>query len=119
VLLSNNDRKLAKLLQEAGLKRATALVALFLSTNDNASSDQLQEGTKLQQPEVSIGVSDLIQKDWLAKEIVKRPGRGRPSHRYTLKVKLSAIINFLQTEHLDRMKVAEDRLRLLRKMVEK
>ena len=52
---------------------------------DTATSIDLERGTGLRQPEVSIAMRQLKPLDWIDENEEKKPGKGRPNKVYSLK----------------------------------
>lgn len=75
---------LAQALQRLGAKRVEATLVAALASDPALGTKDLVDRTGLRQPEVSTGMAELRQRDWVVVEAVPRPGRGRPMHRYRL-----------------------------------
>ncbi len=58
---------------------------------DTATSIDLERGTGLRQPEVSIAIRELKPLDWIDENEEKKPGKGRPNKVYSLKVRFKDI----------------------------
>jgi predicted transcriptional regulator len=52
----------------------------------------------LRQPEVSIAMRDLNERDWINEREEKKPGKGRPYKVYSLKVGFDEIIDQLEKQ---------------------
>jgi predicted transcriptional regulator len=77
---------LADALQRVGASRVEAeLIALF-GIHADVSTKEAVAATKLRQPEVSVGMRDLVERGWVACEPIAREGKGRPMNRYRLDV---------------------------------
>ena len=80
-----------------GLKRNVAKVLTYLACVDEATSREIEMGSDLRQPEVSIAMRELRKLDWIAERDEKNPGKGRPYRIYKLKKGLYDIIDYLET----------------------
>ena len=70
----------------------------YLANTDEATSREIEMGTKLRQPEVSIGMRTLRQNDWVEEHEVKADGKGRPMKVYKLGVPIGEIIKHYEEE---------------------
>ncbi|MCZ7392103.1 MAG: transcriptional regulator protein [Candidatus Methanoperedens sp.] len=67
-------------------KNGTIARALaYLNNGDEATSVELETGTGLRQPEVSIVMRQLKERDWINEREEKKQGNGRPYKIYSLK----------------------------------
>ncbi|MFA4956521.1 MAG: transcriptional regulator protein [Candidatus Methanoperedens sp.] len=96
--LDDSDEEIAKILISSGLSRPVARTLAYLRKVDTATSVDLERGTGLCQPEVSIAMRQLNPFDWIDKSEEKKPGKGRPNKVYSLKVRFKDIIAHLEKE---------------------
>ena len=87
----------ASILMKIGLKRNVAKVLTYLACVDEATSREIEMGSDLRQPEVSIAMRELRKLDWISERDEKNPGKGRPYRIYKLKKGLYDIIDYLET----------------------
>jgi predicted transcriptional regulator len=64
----------------------------YLANTDEVTSREIEMGTGLRQPEVSIGMRTLRQNNWVEEHDVKVSGKGRPMKVYKLSVPIEEII---------------------------
>jgi predicted transcriptional regulator len=64
----------------------------YLANTDEVTSREIEMGTNLQQPEVSIGMRTLRENNWVNERDVKVGGKGRPMKVYKLGVPIGEII---------------------------
>jgi predicted transcriptional regulator len=64
----------------------------YLANTDEVTSREIEMGTNLRQPEVSIGMRTLRQNNWINEREVKADGKGRPMKIYKLGVPIEEII---------------------------
>jgi predicted transcriptional regulator len=74
-----------------------ALITYLADTNE-ATSREIEVGTNLRQPEVSIGMRTLRQNNWIEQRNIKADGKGRPMIVYKLSVPLDSIISHYEEE---------------------
>ena len=95
-VLDDDDEEFVDILIKQGLKRNTAKVIAYLKGVDTATSKDLEVGSDLRQPEVSIAMRELRANGWVAETDEKKPGKGRPYKVYSLKVPIGKIITKLE-----------------------
>jgi predicted transcriptional regulator len=88
----------ASILMKIGLKRNVAKVLAYLVAREQTTSREIEIGTDLRQPEVSIAMRELRNLDWIVERDEKNPGKGRPYRIYRLNESLAEIINYLEQE---------------------
>jgi predicted transcriptional regulator len=96
--LDDNDEELAEILKNSGLSRPVVRTLAYLQKVDTARSIDLERGTGLRQPEVSIAMRELKPLDWIEENEEKKPDKGRPNKVYSLKVRFKDIIAHLEKE---------------------
>ncbi len=95
-----------------GMSRPTAYTLSYLKNGNEVKSVELERGTGLRQPEVSIVMRELKERGWINERGEKKPGRGRPYKIYSLKFGFDEIIS--QLEKQQRRVADEARLRFER-----
>ena len=96
--LDDSDEEVAEILISSGLSRPVARTLTYLKKVDTATSVDLERGTGLRQPEVSIAMRQLNPLDWIEENEEKKPGKGRPNKVYSLKVGFKDIIAYLEKQ---------------------
>lgn len=71
-------------LQQLGAKRVEAALLACLLRDGPIGTKEIVDKTGLRQPEVSVGMQVLRDRDWVEAEAVPRSGKGRPMHKYRL-----------------------------------
>jgi len=97
-VLDRADEEFADTLIELGLKRNVAKVLTYLKNVDEVTSRELEMGSDLRQPEVSIAMRELKELGWISEREEKKPGKGRPFKIYRLNVDIKSIIKHLEDE---------------------
>jgi predicted transcriptional regulator len=85
-------------LESLGMKRTLACVITFLKDQKERSSRDIEVATGLRQPEVSIAMQTLRERNWLTEHEIKSSGKGRPLKIYALRATIDEIINYCETE---------------------
>jgi predicted transcriptional regulator len=96
--LDDSDEEITEILISSGLSRPVARTLAYLQKVDTATSIDLERGTGLRQPEVSIAMKQLNPFDWIDESEEKKPGKGRPNKVYSLKVGFKDIIAHIEKE---------------------
>ncbi len=76
--LNENDEEIVDALISLGMSRPVARVLAYLQQVNEVTSIELETGTNLRQPEVSIATKQLKELDWINEREEKKPGKGRP-----------------------------------------
>jgi len=88
----------ASMLMKVGLKRNVAKVLTYLAGVAEATSREIEIGSDLRQPEVSIAMREIRKLDWIVERDEKNPGKGRPYRIYKLNKSLPEIVEYLEQE---------------------
>lgn len=114
--MSKRDDVLAELIAKAGMQRNLAKALIFIARRNQTTSVEIEKGTGLRQPEVSIAMQELRRRVWVEKRDVKKEGKGRPVHSYRLSVPFSAIIGTISRSERRRIRQIEENLRKMRRL---
>lgn len=109
------DEELAELLMGIGIKRNVSKVLVYLANIEEATSRDIERGTDLRQPEVSIAMRYLKEYDWIDTRESKSESKGRPVKIYTLSRSITEIMDTIEKE---KRKEARHQLDLIQKMRE-
>lgn len=96
--LNVEREEFASILMKIGLKRNVAKVLTYLAGVEEATSREIEMGSDLRQPEVSIAMREIRKLDWITERDEKNPGKGRPYRIYRLNRSLPEIIQYLEGE---------------------
>lgn len=96
----DRDREFAETLQKLGAQQNVAAMITYLMNVDKATSREIEIGTDLRQPEVSICAKTLRYNGWLEENDIKKGGKGRPLRVYKLKVSIDKIIDHFEKERI-------------------
>ncbi len=97
-VLDRADEEFADTLIQLGLKRNVAKVLTYLKNIKEVTSRDLEMGSDLRQPEVSIAMRELEELDWISEREEKKPGKGRPYKIYQLNTNIDTIIDYLENK---------------------
>ena len=116
--LDEKDEEIADILISLGMSRNVAMSLTYLQNMNSATSVDLERVARLRQPEVSIAMRQLKERDWIDEREEKTPGKGRPYKIYSLKVGFKDIVAQLEKQQkkaVDEAKANLERLKELGK----
>jgi len=105
--------EMVNLLVGVGMKRNVAKVLVFLSELPEASSREIERGTDLRQPEVSIAMRELKEQEWVTFRESKTENKGRPVKIYSIALGLAEITNILEQK---KRQEAESQILMINRM---
>ena len=97
-MLDDKDLEFINALQRINVPRNVAGLITYLANTNDATSRQIETGTNMRQPEVSIAMRTLRQNNWTDERDVKAAGKGRPMKVYKLRVPIQEIIQHYEDE---------------------
>jgi predicted transcriptional regulator len=97
-LVNNKDEKNAQELISLGINKNAAMALTYLQNMNSVTSVDLERGARLRQPEVSVVMKLLRERDWINEREEKKAGKGRPNKIYSLKVRFNDIITQLEKQ---------------------
>jgi predicted transcriptional regulator len=97
-VLDDKDLEFAETLRSLGVQRKVAILITYLANVEEASSRDIEMGSNLRQPEVSIAMRALRDNDWVSEKEVRRGGKGRPMKVYSLLTPIDEIITHFEEE---------------------
>ncbi len=112
--LTKRDEILLDLLISTGMSRNVAKTLVFLSKRDETTSVDIENHTRLRQPEVSIAMQELRRRRWVTKRDIKKEGKGRPVHSYRLTMSFEDIIEQISEEQRRKIREIEDNINRIR-----
>ena len=116
-VLDDEDREFANILRSLGMNRNVAILITYLSSVGEATSREIELGAGLRQPEVSIAMRDLRDKNWIREHEVQSGGKGRPSLVFTLATPIGEIIKHIEDEKLREHAEFIESIRKLKELV--
>ncbi len=115
MIFTDEDEEFSNLLTEIGLKRNVSKVLVYLASSPEATSRDIERGTDLRQPEVSIAMRTLKENGWIQSRESKAESKGRPVKIYSLSKQISEIMDTIEE---NKRKEVENQLRLIREVRE-
>ncbi|HLB71300.1 MAG: transcriptional regulator protein [Candidatus Methanoperedens sp.] len=111
------DEEITDVLNSLGLSRPIAKTLSYLRNLKEATSVDLERVTGLHQPEVSIAMRDLKERDWISEREEKKPGKGRPFKVYSLKKDFEEIIGNFEKQKMKEINEIQLKIKRLKEMI--
>lgn len=109
------EEEFAMLLMNIGLKRNVSKVLVYLANTSEATSRDIERGTDLRQPEVSIAMRTLKDNEWIETRESKAESKGRPVKIYRLSRPIEEIMDIIER---NKRKEVKSQLALIEKVRE-
>jgi predicted transcriptional regulator len=116
-ILDDKDMEFVETLRSLGVPRNVATLITFLANVDEASSREIEMGSDLRQPEVSIAMRTLRDNQWIEEKEIKREGKGRPMKVYSLRASIDNIIKHFEDEKLHESAQAMESIQRLKQLI--
>ena len=114
--LDDKDEEIADALISLGMSRNTAMTLAYLQNTNAARSLDLERSARLHQPEVSIAMRQLKDREWIDEREEKKPGKGRPYKIYSLKVRFNDIITQLEKQQMETVNASQKKIERLKEL---
>ena len=116
-ILDDKDMEFVETLRSLSVPRNVATLITFLANVDEASSREIEMGSDLRQPEVSIAMRTLRDNNWIEEKEIKREGKGRPMKVYSLKARIDDVIKHFEEEKLHESAQAMESIQRLKQLI--
>ena len=116
--LDNDDAKAIQLFVNLGMQKNLAKTVLYISQFDECKCADVEQGTDMRQPEVSIAMQELRRRGWVKKQDLKKKGRGRPVHIYKTTTDLSEILKTFEQEKLQEVENVKNNISALKNIIQ-
>ena len=116
-ILDDKDMEFVETLRSLGVPRNVATLITFLANVNEASSREIEMGSDLRQPEVSIAMRSLRENNWIEEREIKREGKGRPMKVYSLRASIDEIIKFYEQQKLNESAQAMESIQRLKQLI--
>lgn len=114
---TEKETEFVRLLIDIGTRKNVAQVLVFLANVPEATSRDIERGTDLRQPEVSLAMHYLIGQDWIKIRENKTEGKGRPVKVYSLSKPIDKIMNAIEKDKKEQAKQQIARVQKLREYI--
>jgi predicted transcriptional regulator len=116
-ILDDKDMEFVETLRSLGVPRNVATLITFLANVEEASSREIEMGSDLRQPEVSIAMRTLRENNWIEEKEIKREGKGRPMKVYALHATIDDIIKHFEEEKMHESAQAMESIQRLKQLI--
>jgi predicted transcriptional regulator len=114
MVFTQKEEEFSGLLISLGIKRNIAKVLVYLASIPEATSREIERGTDLRQPEVSIAMHRLIKESWVESRESKAESKGRPVKIYRLSRPIGEIVDAIEEEKRQEAEKQRDIMQRLR-----
>jgi predicted transcriptional regulator len=115
-VLDDRDRGFAEALQGLNVSKNAAVLITYLANVSEATSREIEIGTGLRQPEVSIGMRMLHENNWVTEYEVKSERKGRPMKVYSLCASIEETLKHYEEEKGRESALAMETIQRLKEM---
>ncbi|MEN6396154.1 MAG: MarR family transcriptional regulator [Methanoregula sp.] len=112
-LFTDKEEEFVNLLIQIGMKKNVANMLVFLTNTEEATSRDIERGTDLRQPEVSLAIKYLAEQGWIKSKEIASDRKGRPVKNYTLAKPVTEIMTSIEKQ---KKAEANNQLALVKKM---
>lgn len=112
-LFTEKEEEFVNLLIEIGTKRTIAKALVFLANTKEATSREIERGTDLRQPEVSLAIKYMDEQGWIKSNEIPSDKKGRPVRNYALVIPVPDIMTCIEKQ---KKAEANNQLALIKKM---
>jgi len=110
---TQREEEFADLLTKIGTKRNVSKVLVYLANTPEATSRDIERGTDLRQPEVSIAMATMMEQKWVESRENKAENKGRPVKIYKLALPISEIMDNIER---DKRAEANNQLKMIKQL---
>lgn len=112
-LFTEKEEEFVNLLIEIGTKQTIAKALVFLANVKVATSREIERGTDLRQPEVSLAIKYMDEQGWIKSNEIPSDKKGRPVRSYVLAIPIPEIMTRIEKQ---KKAEANNQLALIKKM---
>lgn len=98
IYFTEKEEEVASLLVNLGIKKTVAKIMIYLCSKPESTTHDIERGTDLRQPEVSLATAYLINKKWMVCKEVKGMKTGRPAKTFRLAKPLPEIFDNIEEQ---------------------
>ena len=112
-LFTEKEEVFVNLLIKIGTKQTIAKALVFLANVKVATSREIERGTDLRQPEVSLAIKYMDERGWIKSNEIPSDMKGRPVRNYALAIPVPDIMTAIEKQ---KKAEANNQLALIKKM---
>jgi predicted transcriptional regulator len=111
------DIEVVETLRSLGVPRKVSNMLAYLASGTEATSREIERGSDLRQPEVSIALRTLRKNNWVEEKVCKSDGTGRPMKVYRLRTPIEDILHYYEQEKLNEANRAMQSIQRLKSLL--
>ena len=115
---NQQDKKIIEVFTDLGMPKNLAKTLMYISQVDECRSSEIERGSNLRQPEVSVAMQQLQEKGWIEKRDLKKKGKGRPVHLYRLSSPIDKIVYTFEKEKTEEINSIKKDLTELKNLID-
>lgn len=115
IVFTEREEEIIDLLMKIGIRRMIASTLVFLAHTPEATSWEIERGTTMQQPAVSLAIKDLTERHWVTSCEIPSKRKGRYVKKYSLAISFRDILTVITKE---KKREANNRLNIIHKLLE-
>ena len=116
-VFTKQDEQIIELFTELGMPKNLVKTLMYISHVEDCRSGDIERGTDLLQPQVSVAVQELRRRGWVTKYDIKKKGKGRPVHHYRLTAPLSGLLKSFEQEKNQEVEMVKRNLSELEEII--
>ena len=97
-LFTDKEEEFVNLLLDIGMKRTVARTLVFLFNTKETTSRDIERGTDLRQPEVSLAIKYMAERGWVKINNESSVRKGRPIRVYKLAMPIPQIMTSIEKQ---------------------
>jgi predicted transcriptional regulator len=113
----DKDLEVVETLKSLGVPRKVSNMLAYLAGGTEATSREIERGSDLRQPEVSIALRTLRKNNWVEEKVSRSDGTGRPMKVYRLKAPIEDILQYYEQQKLNEANVALQSIQRLKALL--
>ena len=113
----DKDLEVVETLKSLGVPRKVSNMLAYLASGVEATSRDIERGSDLRQPEVSIALRTLRKHKWIEEKVTKSNGTGRPMKVYRLQTPIEEILEYYEREKLEEANRAMQSIQKLKELL--
>ena len=117
--MDEKDNEIVNILTRTGMARNTAKIFVAIKELDNPDTKQIMQFTGIMQPQISVAIRKLRERDYINIKTEKTENRGRPISYFLLKKSMSEIINDMEMIVQERINTEKQNIERLKELTEK
>ncbi len=93
---TKKEEELVSILMQLGYRRTIANVLVYIANTREVNSRDIERGTELRQPEVSLAIQDLEKWGWVEERKLEKEGSGRKVRLFRLAKPFADIVTDIE-----------------------